>query len=319
MSGKRIINKPLLALFILVVIGSALWYAAQQSTELRFNSPFTFLRPDSPQVSILIVGDVMLDRNVSNKIKEIGFDEYFKGVKDLVGTPDIAVANLEGPFTTYPSKTTNLSNKELSFTFDPKLAPKLADLGFDILGLANNHTMNFGKEGFDQTKKYISDAGMISYGDPNNKDGISVITERNGITIGFIGFHEFTYINLDKITAEIDRLRPLVDFLVISPHWGIEYQKEATENMKKLAHFWIDRGADAVIGSHPHVIGDIEEYKGKKIFYSLGNFAFDQYFSKETSEGLAVNLVLEKDNDKIKDNYTLTRILIGRQGVTVSD
>ncbi len=94
----------------------------------------------------------MLDRNVRNKIGVIGFDAFFAGVKDLISDADIAVGNLEGPFTPYPSKTASLVDKQLTFTFDPKLAPKLADLGFDILGLANNHTLNFGQEGLNMTR-----------------------------------------------------------------------------------------------------------------------------------------------------------------------
>ncbi len=318
MSGKRIVNKYLLILFIIVVIGSALWYAAQLPSEFRFSSPFSIFKSEQ-QLSILVVGDIMLDRNVRNKINQIGFDEYFKGVKDLLGSASVTIGNLEGPFTTFPSKTASLKSQELVFTFDPALAPKLAGLGFDILGLANNHTYNFGKEGFEMTKKYITDADMYHYGDPNNKDGLSVMLERKGIIIGIVGFHEFSYMNFDKVLAEIDRLEPIVDVLIVTPHWGVEYQKEPTEKMKSWAHTWIDHGADVVIGAHPHVIGDIEEYNGKKIFYSLGNFVFDQYFSAETSEGLAVNIALTKHGDKIIDNYTLTKIKIDRTGISVSE
>lgn len=314
MSGKRIV----VSIFITALLAAGLLHVSTFSTQVRFTSPFTFLQ-SKPQLSILVVGDIMLDRNVRNKINTIGFDEFFKGVKDLLTEPDITVGNLEGPFTNYPSKTASLASKELVFTFDPALAPKLAEVGFDILGLANNHTMNFGREGYLSTKKYLQEAGLSYYGDPNNKDGLNVITERNGIVIGIVGFHEFTYINFDKVFAEIERIRPQVDFLIVSPHWGNEYEPQPKENMKKWAHQFIDSGADVVIGAHPHVIGDVEEYNSKKIFYSLGNFVFDQYFSKETSEGLVVKIDLEKVDDKIESNYTLTRVNIGRQGVTVSE
>jgi poly-gamma-glutamate synthesis protein (capsule biosynthesis protein) len=319
MSGNRIINKYLLALFVIVLAGSGLWYAAQLPQSHSFISPLAIFKPDPPQLTIVVVGDIMLDRNVRNTIEQGSFDDFFKGVKSFISGADIAVGNLEGPITTFPSKTADLKNKELTFTFDPKSAPELAGLGFDILGLANNHTMNFGKEGFAMTKKYIFDADMYSYGDPNNKDGISVIMKKKDITIGIVGFHEFTYVNFDKVLAEIDRLRPIVDFLIVTPHWGVEYQKEATDFQTRWAHTFIDHGADVVIGSHPHVVGDVEEYNGKKIFYSLGNFAFDQYFSKETSEGLAVKIALEKESNKITSNYTLSNVTIDRSGIKVSE
>jgi gamma-polyglutamate biosynthesis protein CapA len=315
MSGKRIIS----SVVIFLLLAGALAYASTLSSEVKFSSSFSFLKTTSEPLSILVVGDIMLDRNVRNKINEIGFDEFFKDIKDFLMAPDVTIGNLEGPFTSYPSKTASLVSKELVFTFDPALVPKLAEIGFDIFGLANNHTMNFGREGFAMTKQYLMDAGLTYYGDPNNKDGLSVIFEKKGITVGLVGFHEFTYVNFDKVLAEIDRIRPQVDFLIVSPHWGPEYQREPTEKMVALAHSWIDHGADAIIGAHPHVIGDVEEYNGKKIFYSLGNFVFDQYFSKETSEGLAVNIVLEKEGDKIKNNYILTRIAIGKTGVSISE
>ena len=276
---------------------------------------------DNPSLNILFVGDIMLDRNVRNIIDKNGFDSFFSGVKNLIKDADIAVGNLEGTFTPYESITASLQSKELQFTFDPALAPSLADLGFDILGLANNHSMNFGSVGLEMTKRYIGSAGMFYYGDPNNKDEISTIITKNGIKIGLIGFHEFTYVNFDKVFVEISSLRKEVDVLVVVPHWGIEYQKEPTEKMRQWAHQFIDLGADAVIGAHSHIIGQTETYKDKKIFYSLGNFAFDQYFSKETMKGLTVLMKIQKnsqknDKSKIIDlDYTLIPIKVDRVGV----
>lgn len=314
MSGKRIIS----IIILILALAGAVFYASTFSSSVKFSSPFTFLAP-KPTLSLLVAGDVMLDRNVRNKIDILGFDEFFKGIKDLILSADVSVANLEGPFTMNPSKTSSLASKELVFTFDPALVPKLAELGFDVFGLANNHMMNFGRAGFASTKEYLRDANISYYGDPNNKDGLSVIMEKKGIRLGFVGFHEFTYINFDKVLTEIDRIRPTVDFIIVSPHWGVEYQKEPTDFMQKWGHLFIDHGADVVIGAHTHIIGDIEDYKDKKIFYSLGNFVFDQYFSAETSEGLVVNIALEKDGDKINPTYTLTKVAIGREGVTVSE
>jgi poly-gamma-glutamate synthesis protein (capsule biosynthesis protein) len=314
MSGKRIISIA----FLVLVVAGLLIYAATIPAVGKFSSPFSFLNSNQ-EVSVVVVGDIMLDRNVRNKINESGFDVYVSGVKNLISDADIAVGNLEGPFTNNPSKTASLESKELVFTFDPALAPKLAEAGFDILGLANNHTLNFGQEGLDSTRSILRQAGIFYYGEPNNKDELSVVVEQKGIKVGFVGFHEFSYMNFDRVLAEIDRIRPEVDFLIVSPHWGIEYQKEPTDFMKNWAHQFIDHGADVVIGAHPHVIGATEEYKNKKIFYSLGNFIFDQYFSKETSQGLVVNIVLKKVDDKIESNYTLTRVAINRQGVTVSE
>ncbi len=311
------IKSSIVVLLALIIAGMTLWKGAQYASSITFKS--TFLpKKENPQISILIVGDIMLDRNVRNKINMNGFDAFFAGVRDLISEADIAVGNLEGPFTPYESITASLKNKALQFTFDPTLALELSALGFDILGLANNHTLNFGIRGLQMTREYIHNAGMLYYGEPDNRIEISVVTEKNGITVGLIGFHEFSYINFDKVMAEIERLRPGVDVLIVTPHWGPEYESEPTEKMKKWAREFIDRGADAVIGTHPHVAGAIEEYGGRKIYYSLGNFAFDQYFSEETSIGLYVIMNIEKEKKKMGISYETGIINIGRDGITIS-
>ncbi len=301
MNGKKII-KYLIIIFATVSLAVSLAYITRDLyTEYTFISPkltpsyIDDFLSQSNTIDIAIVGDMMLDRNVRNIIDRDGFDKYFQGVRDIIENADIAIANLEGPFTTNESLTSSLINKTLQFTFDPDLAPKLHELGFDILGLANNHSMNFGKWGYDMTKEYIRKNNMLYYGDPNNNDEISVIIEKEGIKIALIGFHEFTYINFDKVLKEIERLDNEVDIIIVTPHWGIEYEKAPTEKMKKWAYDFIDSGADAVIGTHTHVIGDIEYYKYKKIYYSLGNFAFDQYFREETMKGLIVDMKVKKD------------------------
>lgn len=319
MNGRKIINWVI----VLLVLTGALMVASQFSASFTFTSPVAPSSASSAsekKAVLVVVGDIMLDRNVRNKIGEIGFDAYFSGVKDLVSNADIAVANLEGPFTTSPSVTASLVSKELKFTFDPALAPKLASLGFDVLGLANNHTLNFGHQGLQTTRDYIRQADMQYYGDPENKTEISTIIEKNDIIFGFVGFHEFTYENFDKVMDEIDKVRPSVDVLVVTPHWGVEYQKEPTENMKTWAQHFIDHGADVVIGAHPHIVGDIAEYNGKKIFYSLGNFAFDQYFSEDTMKGLAIKITADKDkNGKMGLGYEVVPIRVDKTGVSVAE
>ncbi len=268
-------------------------------------------------VKLLIVGDIMLDRNVRNIINKNGFESFFAGVRDLIQNADISIANLEGAFTTNPSVTASLVSKELIFTFDPVLAPKLSVLGFDIMGLANNHTYNYGAKGLESTRRYVGTAGMLYYGDPFNRTEISTIIIKNGIRIGVVGFHEFYYTNFNNVFSEISRLRSEVDVLIVTPHWGVEYQKEPTKKMKEWAHAFIDSGADAVVGTHTHIVGDTEVYKGKKIYYSLGNFAFDQYFSKATSQGLAVILDIGKESEGITIDFTDIPVYIDRTGVRV--
>ena len=304
-----------LILFIFVIVLSISIYIP---SNFSF-SPYSIDDYKSNHLKILVVGDVMLDRNVRNIINKNGFDNFFSGVKDIIQNADIAVANLEGAFTTNPSITASLKSQELQFTFDPSLAPALSDLGFDVLGLANNHSYNYGKKGLESTRRYIGGAGMMYYGDPFNKDEISTIIVKNGIRVGFVGFHEFYYTNFDKVLLEIARIRKDVDVLIVSPHWGIEYQKNPTSKMKEWAHQFIDNGADIVIGAHPHIVGAIEEYKDKRIYYSLGNFAFDQYFSEATMNGLIVIVNVDKGKDGINVSFEEIPMRVDRQGVRLGN
>jgi len=98
----------------------------------------------------------------------------------------------------------------------------------------------------------------------------------------------------DAIKAETGR------FVVVYPHWGVEYSTRHNYAQERLAHSWIDVGADLIVGSHPHVVQDVEIYQDVPIFYSLGNFVFDQMFSKETQEGIAIKVDIESDNIEIE-------------------
>ncbi len=317
MNGEKANSKIIfLGVISLAIIVLAILYTSSKPKEISLKKVET--RPEANSVKILFVGDMMLDRNVRKVIDRRGFDAFFDGVKDLVKESDISVANLEGPFTKYPSKTMDPTSKLLQFTFDPSLATALSDFGFDVLGLANNHTLNFGNEGLESTRRYIGDAGMLYYGDPSNANEISTVIVKNGIRIGIVGFHEFSYMNFDKVFAEIEKLKPQVDFLVVTPHWGVEYQSLPTEKQRKWAMEFIDSGADAVIGSHPHVVETVEEYRGKKIYYSLGNFAFDQYFSKETMTGMGVRVEVKKRGDIIEIYYVQETFEIDGRGVRLA-
>jgi poly-gamma-glutamate synthesis protein (capsule biosynthesis protein) len=122
----------------------------------------------------------------------------------------------------------------------------------------------------------------------------------NDICIGVIGWHEFSYKNDEFVLSKIQEMRSSVDYLVIYPHWGTEYATSPNKKQIQLAHSWIDAGADAIVGHHPHVVQTVEIYKDKYIFYSLGNFIFDQYFSFNTTHGIGVSAEVYKDKVEYK-------------------
>ncbi len=250
--------------------------------------------PDST-TTILAFGDMMLDRNVRKKIIEQGATFPFLPLKRFLIGSDVVVANAEGPFTANPSVTLNKINAPLQFTFNPATLPTLKKLGLTLLSQANNHAENFGLVGLHQSEKNIENAGLNWFGDPLNSDLHSFTETIRGQKITFVGYHQFVVGGLKNVLEEIKSAHESGSFVVIYPHWGIEYNPNASLTQTDLAHAMIDAGADLILGSHPHVIEPIEIYKDKAIFYSLGNFIFDQAQSGPTAEGLSVGISLTKD------------------------
>lgn len=293
------------------------------------------------KAKLIFFGDMMLDRNVRILINKMGdCDKLFDNVRGFIEPYDLAVFNLEGAISDF-TPVSRPGGDDLRFTFASSTAGCIARSGLDLASLANNHSNNFGKKGLDQTERYLNDAGVAYFGNPFNSVSstsipISIIKEVNGVKIAFVGFHELYYENFDKVTNEIKRIKntkdrtlkagynevdlsgePIADFIVVYPHWGIEYQFNPSKLQTKLAHEFIDAGADIIIGAHPHIIQDVEKYNGKWIYYSLGNFIFDQYFSAETMKGMALEMELEKGKDiDILRSYTVN---INNKGVSVEN
>ena len=254
-------------------------------------------KSESKSASILFFGDMMLDRNVAVRIKEHGADWLFSALageenRFFYGMDDIHV-NLEGPFANSRRYTT----KSIAFRFDPTLIPTLKKYNFSIFDLANNHALDMGKAGFQESKTNLTKANFTIYGDGYGmSDDALTIKQVGDFKIAFIGLNDtFSQLPTDKIVNLIKQAKKTSDFIIVSIHWGEEYKfLKSNKRQQKLARDMIDAGAEAIIGHHPHVVQEMEIYKNKPIFYSLGNFIFDQYFSTETQQGLAVGLVLSE-------------------------
>jgi len=254
--------------------------------------------------SFLFFGDMMLDRNVKKQIDTNGAEYIFKTLageenRFFLGQ-DIVHANLEGPF----ANSRRATSKSIAFRFDPLLIPTLKKYRFNVFTVANNHTLDMGSAGLKESQANLKKAGISFYGDGYGiSDAAMTIKEVGGMKIAFLGFND-TFYSLDnkKIVAQIKKSRASADFVVVNIHWGEEYKELSNTRQRTLAHAMIDEGADVIIGHHPHVIQEIEMYKDHPIFYSLGNFVFDQYFSTPTQQGLAVGLVChceERSNEAI--------------------
>jgi len=238
--------------------------------------------------SILFVGDMMFDRGVERIMEESGFSYPIDAFKSFSSKFNYLVGNLEGPINEEPQ---DFSDGSMKFSFDKRILESLNKANFKVLSLANNHTLNTGDAGLEETKKILKEASIDYSGDPIECDD-SYIFQKDGIV--FYGANTTFPMNC-KSKEIVDWVKGIKFYnpesiFVSLMHWGQEYKAKSLENEKDLAHQMIDNGADIVIGGHPHVVQEIEIYNNHLIFYSLGNFIFDQYFSKETQEGLAIGL-----------------------------
>ena len=263
---------------------------------------FHSILPEARTARILFAGDMMFDRTIRAKAEEHSYDYLFSCISDYVSSFDTVVANLEGPITDYDSESRGTRPGEAgntTFTFSPIVADTLFKNNIRMVNAGNNHSVDFGRLGATSTRMYLLKAGVNHFGSPGGS--IVATTTIQGFRVAFVNFNQFLGLNdPSKTVRAIVSVRPSTDFIFVYTHWGDEYAP-ATEYEQTLSRDFIDAGADMVIGSHPHVIQEHVMYKGKHIFYSLGNFIFDQYFSEEVKTGAAVEVSLSKDGIEVKE------------------
>ncbi len=285
--------------------------------------------PKTSSIKVLSVGDIMFHMP-QVKAAYLGdgsydFTDSFKYVKKHISDADISIANFE----------TVTAGNDRKFSGFPQFnSPKetliaLEDTGFDILSTANNHSLDQGKDGIINTLNYIEEFGLKSAGTYKDKEKEFLIEEKNGIKLGFLAYtyglngldmylseEELSYmINLideEKIKEDIEGIKKEVDVVVVSTHWGVEYQRQANDFQIDLAHKMVNWGANIVFGSHPHVLqgSEIVEKDGKDnfIIYSMGNFFSNQreetMGNTFTEDGVMVEVDIEKD---IKKDETIIK------------
>lgn len=274
-----------------------------------------FANVNTKSAHMLFVGDIMLDRGVAIHAKKYGVNSLFSKLERLFLGTHAVIGNLEGTMTNEPSVAIP-NGSILHFTFDPSFAGVLKKLKFSAFSMANNHALDFGKSGYDETVKNLDAKNFVSFGSPLNNQRLSGEMMVNGKKVCLVGYHDlFTHDEMPAIN-EIKKLdTDGCPYIVLFAHWGDEYESKQNSRQEPLAHEFIDAGADLVIGAHPHVVQPIEIYKNKAIFYSLGNFMFDQEFSWEVKHGMAVNVELRDD----KTLFTLVPVTINRAEVEISN
>ena len=254
------------------------------------------------EASFLFLGDLMLDRDTRTLIRRKNPDFITEKIQRLFWSQDYNIANLEGSITDSPTVSVGTTPEEKShfaFTFDPQESGIfLKNNRINLVNIGNNHILNFKLEGLEETKNNLAANGVEYFGNPLEADNYWLKNIR-GLKIALVSYNQFSGIGAETTANLIKNVKTKSDFVAVYAHWGTEYQLKENESQRKKAHMFVDAGADMVIGSHPHVVEPLEVYKNKIIFYSLGNFVFDQYFSEDTKTLLSVAVTLDQNGLEI--------------------
>ncbi len=252
-------------------------------------------RPDNKQPSVtdfLFTGDIMLARGVEQLMGDYGPVYPFSEIQSLTKATDFTIGNFEAAV---PVKHITTPLMTLRFSVHESFLERLQLAGFDYLSLANNHSYDYGPEGLLNSRHQLKVRNMITFGEPGRltKESVTYVPLEGGRHLALLGLSALsrTY-TAAELTALFTTINERSDIQIVYIHWGEEYKLLHSRRQKRLAQRLIEAGADAIIGHHPHVVQDIQTYRGIPIFYSLGNFVFDQYFSQPVQEGLLLKLTL---------------------------
>ncbi len=272
---------------------------------------------EEKSASIVFVGDMMLDRTIRTKIETLGGEAVFRQLPEIVGEADLVVGNLEGPITHFASESVGTDVGDpgnTRFTFDPQIAGLLASAGVGLVSIGNNHIADFGKEGVADTKYFLERAGVRYVGEPWSTTSAHIETI-HGLEVAFVAYNQFISPNKEGVVAAIHEARNAgVDVVIVLAHWGEEYTPEPPLSVRTTATVFAAAGADVIIGTHSHVIGEVEDIGTTRVYYSLGNFIFDQYFSPEVRCGLKVSLALQKRGAVVSKTYATTELYREKDG-----
>lgn len=291
-------------------------------------------------IVINAVGDIMLAGSGAKTYKKLGYDYPFTATKEELKKGDIAIANLESPIAR-SGKT--FTAKRFHYLSAPQTATALANAGFSVVTLANNHMMDFGASALTETRQYLDRSGISCTG---GGDSLAIarrpaVISVRGMKVAFLAY-SFTFPDAFYATAhrpgtapgcaryireDIAMARKTTDYVVVSFHWGAENTNAPKPYQVAAAHRAIDAGADLVLGHHPHVLQGIERYKNGVIFYSLGNFAFGTA-SRTARRSVIARIFLERGVKRVElvplnvlnsDVHYQPKVLSGKEGRVVID
>ena len=249
--------------------------------------PVPLVKENSPVISF--VGDILLARSVEVLMHDFGETYPFIRVPAIIGSSTATFANFEAAI---PETHTHTKDYTTQFSADEKYVSELAQSGVTHVSLANNHAYDFGTLAEEHTRSALALRGVSPFGDANTVATSSITSVMLGTTtVSVLAFQTvYGQVATSTLAEVIGYMKRTSDVQIAYIHWGTEYEMTHTKAQAVLAEFLVSQGIDAIIGHHPHVVEDIQLVAGVPVFYSLGNFIFDQYFSTAVQEGLALRI-----------------------------
>ncbi len=265
-------------------------------------------------IEFIFGGDVMLSRQVNSRM--VKYEDYtwpFIKIADFLRSADLSIINLESPFVL--ANDYFVPTGSFMFKANPKALEGLVLAGIDLVSLANNHTLNQGREGLNENVEILKEKGIkyIGAGKDDFEAYQAEVFEINNKKFAFLAYAYpndnsvakedsagIATMDIDRMVKDVSRLKEEGNIVIVNMHAGIEYVTEPNWQQKDFAHAAIEAGAEAVIGHHPHWPQIIEIYQDKPIIYSLGNLVFDQMWSLETRQGLLAKMFWRDGWEKIE-------------------
>jgi gamma-polyglutamate biosynthesis protein CapA len=295
----------------LILFISACFLTNSFSVQFDFSEEKDLINQQSEPIKIILVGDIMLDRGVDYMVKKHGNNDFefpFLETADYFVQADIVFGNLESVISDQGFKVGSI----YSFRANPESIKGLKFSGFNVLSLANNHAFDYTRTALENCLQRLkeNEINYLGAGFDKKQAFSPIIKEINQTKIGFLAYTNFgseswqateqrsgiariSEKDFDEIKQNIKKFKQETDFLIVSLHAGEEYTQELTDFQVNFSRTAVKAGADVIVGHHPHVVQKHEQYEQGWIFYSLGNFIFDQSFSQETMTGQIVEIIIQ--------------------------
>ena len=275
----------------LVIEPGSLIGLGEKMNRLNQSSPYI----ERKELEIIVAGDVMLGRTVNRRQIANGWDWALREIASEMAMADWTIVNLEAPLI----KDCPPTDEGMIFCGDARSVEGLKVAGVGAVTLANNHILNYGVAGLEETKEVLREAGIEMVGESGQGNGSLVVKEIDGIRLGLLGFDGVSQVlDEEEVIKQIYQTKRenRVDFMIVTIHWGVEYEFKPREWQRQMAGYMAEFGADAIIGHHSHWVGERARIGavGVPTYYSLGNLVFDQMWSEQTQKGLVVKLKLDK-------------------------